>query len=162
VAARKKALLAANQPEALLASIRLIIRLARVAQQTCEELGLSLPQYRALHFARDKRRAYELADYSDVSRPAISALTTGLERAGLLERSHTEEDGRAVYFITSQAGRDLLAQAEALLVRRFTEALGPLTPAIETFSALDSEMIMAALDTAAAITLGTPEKPAKA
>lgn len=115
------------------------------------------PQYRALKFARDKRRAYELADYSDVSRPAISALTTGLERAGLLERSHIEADGRAVYFITSKKGKDLFAKA--LLVRRFSEALGTAACAVETLSAADAELISAALDEAAAVTLGSSDRP---
>ena len=159
---RKKARPAQGDSQALLESIRLVIRLARVAQQACEELGLSLPQYRALNFARDKRRAYELADYSDVSRPAISALTTGLERAGLLERSHIEADGRAVYFITSKKGKDLLARAESLLVKRFAEALGTATSAVEILSALDAESISAALDEAAAVTLGSSDRPARA
>ncbi len=159
---RKKARAVQEEPASLLESIRLIIRLARIAQQACEEVGLSLPQYRALNFARNKRRAYELADYSVVTRPAISALTTGLERANLLERSHTEEDGRAVYFITSQLGMDLLAEVETLLVQRFTEALGPATSALDILSTLDSDLISTALDEAAALTLGNSSKTAKA
>ena len=144
-----------NDDERILESIRTIIRLARIAQQTCEEVGLSLPQYRSLNSAaRGKRRAYELARYSAVSRPAMSALTTGLEKQELIERSDAESDGRGVYFCASRKGLAALADVERLLVQRFNEILGT---AGESLGALDSPAIGAALDRQADRDFGPPD-----
>lgn len=125
-------------------AIRAVIRMARIAQQVCEEVGLTLPQYRALNSAaRGRRRAFELARYSSVSRPAISSLTTGLERMGLFERSTAESDGRGVYFVASERGLEALHHVERLLVQRFVEILGP---AMQSLSELDVAAIETALD----------------
>jgi DNA-binding MarR family transcriptional regulator len=125
-------------------AIRVVIRMARIAQQVCEEVGLTLPQYRALNSAaRGRRRAFELARYSSVSRPAMSALTAGLERMGLFERSTAESDGRGVYFVASDRGLQALDEVERLLVQRFEEVLGP---AVERLGELDIAAIEAALD----------------
>jgi DNA-binding MarR family transcriptional regulator len=118
--------------------------MARIAQQVCEEVGLTLPQYRSLNSAaRGRRRAFELARYSSVSRPAMSALTAGLERMGLFERSAAESDGRGVYFVASERGLEALAEVERLLVERFAEILGPAALALTD---LDTVAIEAALD----------------
>jgi len=125
-------------------SIRTVIRLARIAQQALDELGLSLPQYRALNaIVRGPQRAFELARYSAVSRPAMSALTTGLERQGWVERQVTTEDGRGVAFVATAAGRRQFERAEDLLRRRFATVLGAATDAL---AALDTEALEAALD----------------
>ena len=128
----------------LVDAIRTVIRLARIAQQACEEVGLTLPQYRALNSAvRGRRRSFELAQYSAVSRPAMSALTTGLERLGHFERRTAEADGRGVYFKLTKQGRATLDAAERLLAERFDEVLGDALPSLR---ALDTEAIEAALD----------------
>jgi len=125
-------------------SIRTVIRLARIAQQALDELGLTLPQYRALNaIVRGPQRAFELARYSAVSRPAMSALTTGLERSGWVERRATSDDGRGVVFVATDAGRGQFERAEDLLRRRFAEVLGDATDALQ---ALDTTALEAALD----------------
>jgi DNA-binding MarR family transcriptional regulator len=152
----------------LLDSIRTIIRLARIAQQTCDELGLTLPQYRALnHNVRGPHRAFELARYSAVSRPAMSALTSGLERMGLLERHDDEVDGRGVHFVTTEQGRQVFAEVEDRLVERFRAVLGPAEQALRE---LDTVALETALErqtdrdfgpsdsTAAQRTAGKPKK----
>ncbi|MEV7287684.1 helix-turn-helix domain-containing protein [Streptomyces sp. NPDC093252] len=131
----------------LLGSIRTVIRLARIVQQACEEAGLTLAQYRALNSAVDGgQRAYELARYTAVSRPAVSALTNGMVRAGLIERSETAGDGRGVVFSITQHGVDTLRGAEGLLVQRIKDVLGETGDAVEAFRALRVEEIEAALD----------------
>ncbi len=125
-------------------AIRTVIRLARIAQQALDEVGLSLPQYRALNaIVRGPQRPFELARYSAVSRPAMSALTTGLERQGWIEREAAPADGRGVSFAATEAGRLQFAEAEELLRRRFSSVLGDATEALR---ALDTEALEAALD----------------
>jgi DNA-binding MarR family transcriptional regulator len=125
-------------------SIRTVIRLARIAQQALDELGLTLPQYRALNaIVRGPHRAFELARYSAVSRPAMSALTSGLERQGWAERRPATEDGRGVAFVATPAGREQFERAEDVLRDRFIEVLGEATDALW---ALDTDALEAALD----------------
>ena len=125
-------------------AIRTVIRLARIAQQALDEVGLSLPQYRALNaIVRGPQRAFELARYSAVSRPAMSALTTGLERQGWIEREAAPADGRGVSFVATDEGRRQFARAEDVLRRRFASVLGDATGALQ---ALDTGALEAALD----------------
>lgn len=132
--------------EPLLDAIRIVIRLGRIAQQACEEAGLSMPQYRALNsISHGRQRSYELARFTAVTRPAASALTAGLVRQRLLERSDAETDGRGVTFVVSVEGREAMERAEALLTARFTAVLGPLVAGLavlagpELQEALDRE-----------------------
>ncbi|WP_329014175.1 MarR family winged helix-turn-helix transcriptional regulator [Streptomyces sp. NBC_00690] len=137
-----------KSPDAeLLGSIRTVIRLARIVQQACEEAGLTLAQYRALNSAvNGEQRAYELARYTAVSRPAVSALTNGMVRAGLIERSDAARDGRGVLFSITQHGVDTLRGAEDLLVERIKDVLGETGDALGAFRALRVDEIEAALD----------------
>ncbi|MFI6287185.1 MarR family winged helix-turn-helix transcriptional regulator [Streptomyces sp. NPDC051018] len=131
----------------LLGSMRAVIRLARIAQQACEEAGLTLAQYRALNSAvSGEQRAYEIARYTAVSRPAVSALTNGMVRAGLIERSDTAGDGRGVLFSITEHGEGSLRRAEVLLVERITEVLGESSGALSALRALQVEAIEEALD----------------
>jgi DNA-binding MarR family transcriptional regulator len=130
--------------DGLLDAVRIVMRLARIIERCCDDVGLTMPQYRALnHAARGKRRSYELARFSAVSRAAMSALTTGMLKAGLLERNDAEGDGRGVEFGATRHGLDVLAALEDRLVARFVEVLGPAAASLKT---LDVEAIEAALD----------------
>lgn len=129
----------------LLGAIRTVIRMARIAQQVCEAGGLTMPQFRALNSAAGgEQRAYELAEYAAVSRPAISALTNGMVKAGLIERSGTAADGRGVLFSITATGLETLRHVERLLVERFAEVLGDSRAAL---AALHSAELETALNT---------------
>lgn len=150
-----------TDPADLTDAIRTVIRLARIAQQALDDVGLSLPQYRALNaVVRGPQRAFELARYSAVSRPAMSALTTGLERQGWIEREASPADRRGVSFVATDAGREQFARAEELLRGRFGTVLGDATVALQ---ALDTDALEAALDQQAEqdfpTTDPTPETP---
>ncbi|WP_051792735.1 MarR family winged helix-turn-helix transcriptional regulator [Amycolatopsis jejuensis] len=137
----------------LLGAVRTIIRLARVAGQVCEEGGLTLAQYRALHSAdRGDQRAYELAQYAAVSRPAISALTNGMVKSGLIERVSLAADGRGVLFSITDTGRRTLRSVEDELVARFKKVLGDSTAAL---AMLNDEALVAAIDIQADKDFGT-------
>ena len=102
--------------------IRLLARLARVAEQTCQSTGISLPQYRLLVSAADgPQRASELAAAVGVSRPTLTSLVDGLEQAGLVRRAPVASDRRGIQLELTAAGREATYRAEqALSVRLLT------------------------------------------
>ena len=76
-----------RQDAQLTSGIRLLARLARVAELACQQTGISLPQYRLLVSITGRpQRASELAAHVGVSRPALTSLVDGLEAAGCLRR----------------------------------------------------------------------------
>jgi DNA-binding MarR family transcriptional regulator len=101
------------------AGIRLLARLARVAEQACQSTGISLPQYRLLDaISNEPRRASELAACVGVSRPTLTSLVDGLERAGMLRRAAVPSDRRGIQLVATEAGRTALRHAEAALAER--------------------------------------------
>ena len=99
--------------------IRLLARLARVAEQTCQETGISLPQYRLLVSASGgSQRASELAAAVGVSRPTLTSLVDGLEQAGLLRRVPVPSDRRGTCLELTEEGRRATARAERALAAR--------------------------------------------
>ena len=101
--------------------IRLLARLARVAEQTCQSTGISLPQYRLLVSAAEgPQRASELAAAVGVSRPTLTSLVDGLEQAGLVRRVPVATDRRGIQLELTQAGRDATYRAERALSIRLT------------------------------------------
>ena len=102
--------------------IRLLARLARVAEQTCQATGISLPQYRLLVSASEgSQRASELAAAVGVSRPTLTSLVDGLEQAGLVKRVPVATDRRGIQLELTQAGREATHRAEnALSIRLMT------------------------------------------
>jgi DNA-binding MarR family transcriptional regulator len=101
------------------AGIRLLARLARVAEQTCQSTGISLPQYRLLVSASGgSQRASELANAVGVSRPTLTSLVDGLEQAGLLRRMPVPTDRRGIRLELTDEGRTATARAERALAVR--------------------------------------------
>jgi DNA-binding MarR family transcriptional regulator len=106
------------------AGIRLLARLARVAEQTCRGTGISLPQYRLLvAVSGGPQRASELAASVGVSRPTLTSLVDGLEHAGLLRRVPVPTDRRGIRLETTDAGIRAVAHAEHALTQRFLELI---------------------------------------
>ncbi len=129
------------------AGIRLLARLARVAERTCQATGISLPQYRLLvSVSGGPQRASELADSVGVSRPTLTSLVDGLEQAGLLRRSPVPSDRRGIQLEPTVAGRRAMALAERALAARMSCLVDPgARDAALTLSAVISS-IGAALD----------------
>jgi DNA-binding MarR family transcriptional regulator len=101
------------------AGIRLLARLARVAEQTCQQTGISLPQYRLLvSAAQGPQRASELAAAVGVSRPTLTSLVDGLEQAGLVKRAPVPSDRRGIQLELTEAGREATLRAEEALSGR--------------------------------------------
>ena len=129
--------------------IRLLARLARVAEQTCQSTGISLPQYRLLvSTASGPQRASEVASAVGVSRPTLTSLVDGLEQAGLVRRVPVASDRRGIQLELTEAGRSATARAECALAKRMlelvnghTEHIAPLVHGVvaDIGAALDRE-----------------------
>jgi DNA-binding MarR family transcriptional regulator len=101
------------------AAIRVLARLARVAEQVCQSTGISLPQYRLLvSISGQPQRASELAKRVGVSRPTLTSLVDGLEQGGFLRRAPVPSDRRGIQLIATEAGRTAVGRAEIALSER--------------------------------------------
>lgn len=104
------------------AGIRMLARLARVAEQACQSTGISLPQYRLLvSISGQSQRASELATRVGVSRPTLTSLVDGLEHGGLLRRAPVPSDRRGIQLLPTEAGQLAIARAEEALSQRLAE-----------------------------------------
>lgn len=101
--------------------LRLLAKLARIAEQASQSSGISLPQYRLLsEISSGPTRASVLAARLGVSRPTLTSLVNGLEETGLLVRAPVESDRRGIRLCVTAAGRGALSQAEAAIAERLT------------------------------------------
>ncbi len=102
--------------------IRLLARLARVAERACQESGISLPQYRLLvSISSRPQRASDLAIQVGVSRPTLTSLVDGLAHSNLLRRVPVPSDGRGIQLEPTDEGRVAIRRAESVLSRRLLE-----------------------------------------
>jgi DNA-binding MarR family transcriptional regulator len=107
-------------PEEFVSGIRLLARLARVAEQTCQSEQMSLPQYRLLIAASGGvARASELARAVGVTRPTLTALVDGLAESDRLRRVRLATDRRGVRLEVTPEGREAMARVERALAARF-------------------------------------------
>jgi DNA-binding MarR family transcriptional regulator len=102
--------------------IRLLARMARIAEQLCRSVGISLPQYRLLVSISDEpQRASELAAQVGVSRPTLTSLVDGLAQAGLVQRVPVPSDRRGIQLVVTDAGRQAVARAECVIAERIEQ-----------------------------------------
>jgi DNA-binding MarR family transcriptional regulator len=122
-----------ESPPDFTAAIRVLARLARVAEQSCQSTGISLPQYRLLvSLSGHPQRASELAARVGVSRPTLTSIVDGLEHAGMLRRLPVATDRRGIQLVPTEAGRSALARAERALELRLRQLIDPASfPAID-------------------------------
>lgn len=93
--------------------IRVLARLALVADRICTDAGISLVQYRMLFvIAEQPQRAGHLADRLAVSRPTLTAASHSLVDRGLVVREPVAGDGRGVQLRLTPAGARALRQVE--------------------------------------------------
>ena len=96
--------------------LRLLAKLARIADRACQATGISLPQYRLLsEITSGPDRPGALAARIGVTRPTLTALIHGLEEAGLLVRSPVPTDRRGIEVRATDAGLAAVRRAEAAL-----------------------------------------------
>lgn len=106
--------------------IRLLARLARVAEQACQATGISLPQYRLLvSVSGGPQRASELAARVGVSRPTLTSLVDGLEQGGLLKRVPVPTDRRGIQLVPTDDGLAAVERADQALTERMLQLVEP-------------------------------------
>jgi DNA-binding MarR family transcriptional regulator len=106
--------------------IRLLARLARVAEQACQATGISLPQYRLLVSVSGRpQRASELAARVGVSRPTLTSLVDGLEHGGLLKRVPVPTDRRGIQLVPTDDGLAAVERADHALTERMLQLVEP-------------------------------------
>jgi len=104
--------------------IRVLARLARVAERACQESGISLPQYRILVSLSDRpQRASELAAHVGVSRPTLTSLVSGLDQSRLLRRAPVPGDRRGIQLEPTRAGLEAVVRAEHVLTQRLLQLI---------------------------------------
>jgi DNA-binding MarR family transcriptional regulator len=100
------------------------------------------------------RRITELAVSEGVAQPSMTALVTGLERAGLVERGGDPADQRVVLVALTAAGHDYLRRRRRAGADRFNRLLGRLpgeeldallaaAPALAHLQQIDAEQRLA-------------------
>lgn len=96
-----------------------LARVARQVELAVTTVNLTLAQYRVMAILGDGCEASSvLADKLAVSRPSITGVVDGLASRGLVRRDHTEDDRRRVDVGLTDAGRVLLAAADAAVQQR--------------------------------------------
>ena len=103
-----------------------LAHIARIVERAVATTDLSLSQYRVLAtLGEGQEAASRLAEKLAVSRPSITGVVDGLVARGLVHREHTSCDRRRIDVGLTDAGRALLARADAAVEERL-ERIGQL------------------------------------
>jgi DNA-binding MarR family transcriptional regulator len=101
---------------------RAIARLARHVERGLDPVDLSLPQYRILALlAEGSSASSSLADRLTVSPPSVTSVVDGLVGRGLVLRVPDPSDRRRLNLELTDAGRRLLADADASVEARLLD-----------------------------------------
>lgn len=113
----------------IVAALRRIIRAVDLhSRHLVHAVGLTWPQLATLRAAERMGDCSigALARAVRLSQPTLTGIVQRLERAGYLQRSPHEQDGRSVYIQITPSGRALLDRAPSLLQDRFHAELAKL------------------------------------
>ncbi|WP_249019665.1 MarR family winged helix-turn-helix transcriptional regulator [Conexibacter sp. S30A1] len=103
-----------------------LAHIARIVERAVATTDLSLSQYRVLAtLGEGQEAASRLAEKLAVSRPSITGVVDGLVARGLVHREHASCDRRRIDVGLTDAGRALLARADAAVEERL-ERIGQL------------------------------------
>jgi DNA-binding MarR family transcriptional regulator len=104
----------------LVDAVRALARLARILERASSHL--SLAQYRVLSaVSSGDERATRVAQRLELGKPTVSAAVEALCRSGYLDRSVETADQRAMSLRVTEAGRSVLDEVEAEMVRRIED-----------------------------------------
>ncbi|ROS75428.1 MarR family winged helix-turn-helix transcriptional regulator [Cellulomonas sp. PhB143] len=99
--------------------VQLSFRVQAELADVAAEHGLSVVQTRMLGILRDREPLMrELAEHLGLDRSSTSGLVDRAERRGLVRRSPSTRDGRAVQVALTDAGREIARAGEAEIERR--------------------------------------------
>jgi DNA-binding MarR family transcriptional regulator len=107
----------------------LIQRVARRIRNNRGDAALSDSQLGVLfHLEIDDHSPTELAAQERVSPPSMNRTLNGLEHAGLVQRSPSDDDARRVRVSITEAGLAQIAETRALRTAWFSQRLAELSP----------------------------------
>lgn len=88
------------------------VRIGEVFSEELQRFNVSLPVWRVLASLehRDGQTLSELSEHTSIELSTLSRLVAGMEKSGLLERTKSGVDKRAVLLSLSGTGRDLVSQ----------------------------------------------------
>jgi DNA-binding MarR family transcriptional regulator len=110
------------------ALVQLSFLIQRVLSETGAEHDLSIVQIRLLGVLRDRRPGMlELGSHLGLDKSSMTGLVGRAEKRGLVQRSPSPHDGRAVLVSLTPLGRQLMQRCAAVVGRRITELTEPLT-----------------------------------
>jgi DNA-binding MarR family transcriptional regulator len=113
----------------IVAALRRIIRAVDLhSRHLMQEVGLTWPQLATLRTADELGPCSitSLARAVHLGQATLTGIVQRLERAGYIQRSPHETDGRSVRISVTSAGREVLSRAPSLLQDRFHQELGRL------------------------------------
>ncbi|MFC4591053.1 MarR family winged helix-turn-helix transcriptional regulator [Sphaerisporangium corydalis] len=118
--------------DAPLNTVDALVQLSFLVQGILAAIGaehdLSIIQIRLLGILRDRRPGMlELGGYLGLDKSSMTGLVGRAEKRGLVQRSPSPHDGRAVLVSLTPFGRRLTEQCGAEIGRRVTELAGSLT-----------------------------------
>ena len=117
-----------------------LIRPIRQQMRSHRARSLSVPQFRALCFVEryDGSSLSEVAEYLDLSLPAVSRMVNGLVERGYMQRRASSDDRRHVSLSVSPSGHTVMASARKATQEYLSVRLARLSE--EQLSAIASGM----------------------
>ena len=108
---------------------RTVARLGRQVEIALARVDLTTAQYRVLvQLGEGAEASSSLAAKLAVSRPSATAVVEGLVQRALVDRRHSDEDRRRVSVSLTEAGRQVLAEADQVVSEKLGELLGVISP----------------------------------
>ena len=115
------------------ALVQLSFLIQRVLADTGAEHDLSITQIRLLGILRDRQPGMlELGNHLGLDKSSMTGLVSRAEKRGLVQRSTSPQDGRAVLVSLTAHGRQLTEQCAAEVTHRITALTEHFTPAQRT------------------------------
>lgn len=123
-----------TEPAQPLTTVDALVQLSFLIQGVLSEAGaeheLSIIQIRLLGVLRDRRPGMlELGSHLGLDKSSMTGLVGRAEKRGLVQRSPSPHDGRAVLVSLTPLGRQVMQRCAAVVDRRITELTEPLTAA---------------------------------
>ena len=120
-------------PDQPLNTVDALVQLSFLTHRVLTDIGaehdLSIIQIRLLGILRDRRAGMlELGGHLGLDKSSMTGLVNRAEKRGLVKRSPSPHDGRAVVVTLTPPGRQLTDQCTGEIGRRITELTEPLTP----------------------------------
>ena len=116
------------RPELVDGLVQLSFAVQSVLADAAGANDLSVPQLRLLGVLRDRRPGMlELATLFGVDKSSMTGLVDRAEQRGLVRREPAEHDRRSVLVSITPAGRTLATEVEAVVYRRISSLVAPLS-----------------------------------